>query len=166
MAESISMVLDLVWEECTVVNVVLVGFIIVMVKELLSPDPSTHTPVNMTPEPVIEKRDYTLEELREFDGTKPSKEHNGRCPIYIAVNGTVFDMTRGKDFYGPGGPYSIFAGRDASRGLAKHELSDDMVKDTWDDISDLSELEMQELQGWFESFTFKYPIRGNLVKSK
>ena len=37
-------------------------------------------------------------------------------PIYLAVLGRVFDVTKGADYYGPGaGGYSGFAGRDGSR---------------------------------------------------
>lgn len=46
--------------------------------------------------PTLKKRDFTLEQLREFDG----KGVDGR--LLIAVNGKVFDVTRGKRFYGPG----------------------------------------------------------------
>lgn len=46
--------------------------------------------------PKMKKQDFTLEQLREFDGKGPE----GR--ILIAVNGKVFDVTRGKRFYGPG----------------------------------------------------------------
>lgn len=49
---------------------------------------------------------YTLEELAQYDGVV-----NKGSPILIGVDGTVFDMTIGKDFYGPGGPYEAFAGR-------------------------------------------------------
>jgi predicted heme/steroid binding protein len=49
---------------------------------------------------------YTLDELAKYDGVV-----NPGSPILIGVDGTVFDMTLGKDFYGPGGPYEAFAGR-------------------------------------------------------
>lgn len=46
--------------------------------------------------PRLKKQDFTLEQLREYDGIGK----NGR--ILIAVNGKVFDVTKGKRFYGPG----------------------------------------------------------------
>lgn len=38
----------------------------------------------------------TLQQLRQYDGTG---EHNRVC---VGVNGKIFDVTRGKKFYGPG----------------------------------------------------------------
>lgn len=46
--------------------------------------------------PELKKQDMTLEQLREYDGKGP----DGR--ILVAANGKVFDVTRGKRFYGPG----------------------------------------------------------------
>lgn len=50
------------------------------------------------PEPELPKmrRDFTVQELREYDGNGK----DGR--VLIAVNGTVYDVTKGKRFYGPG----------------------------------------------------------------
>lgn len=45
--------------------------------------------------PPMKKRDFTIEELRKYNG-----KDNER--ILIAVNGKVFDVTAGKSFYGPG----------------------------------------------------------------
>lgn len=62
------------------------------------------TPPEPVPEPTIlpmKRRDFTLEELREFDG------RSGEGRILIAVNGKVFDMTRGKKYYGPGRMFLI-----------------------------------------------------------
>lgn len=53
--------------------------------------------------PPMKKRDFTLEQLREFDG----RGKDGR--LLIAVNGKVFDVTRGKRFYGPGMPECFFS---------------------------------------------------------
>jgi len=46
--------------------------------------------------PTMKKRDFTLEQLQEFNG----RGNDGR--ILVAVNGKVFDVTRGSRFYGPG----------------------------------------------------------------
>ena len=46
-------------------------------------------------EEVIEKP-YSLKELREYDGSDENK------PILLAVNYKVFNVTKGKDFYGKG----------------------------------------------------------------
>lgn len=50
------------------------------------------------PEPQLPKlrRDFTVSELRKYDGKQP----DGR--VLVAVNGNVYDVTRGKRFYGPG----------------------------------------------------------------
>lgn len=47
------------------------------------------------PLPKLKKRDFTLAELQEYDGLKNPR-------ILMAINGKVFDVTRGKKFYGPG----------------------------------------------------------------
>lgn len=54
--------------------------------------------VNTPPEPELPKlrRDFTIQELKQYDGTQP----DGR--VLMAVNGTVYDVSRGKRFYGPG----------------------------------------------------------------
>lgn len=40
-------------------------------------------------------RIYTSDELSEYDGVK-------REEIYISVRGKIYDVTPGRDFYGPG----------------------------------------------------------------
>ncbi|KAK0280300.1 hypothetical protein LTR91_004807 [Friedmanniomyces endolithicus] len=38
-------------------------------------------------------------------------------PIYLALNGTIYDVSSNPRIYGPGGSYAIFAGKDAARGF-------------------------------------------------
>ena len=84
------------------------------------------------------------------------KPYNGEnnMPVYLAVRGKVFDVTPGRNFYGPGGPYENFAGRDATRGLACGSFDEDMLtKDLngpLDDLNGLGPSEMEALQGWEE----------------
>ena len=47
--------------------------------------------------PPLKRQDFTLEQLRVYDG---SEKCDGR--VLVAVNYKVFDVTRGKRFYGPG----------------------------------------------------------------
>lgn len=45
--------------------------------------------------PPLKKRDFTVDELLEFDGVKNER-------VLLAVCGKVFDVSKGKSFYGPG----------------------------------------------------------------
>lgn len=53
-------------------------------------------------------KNFTVEELKKYDGSDPS------LPIYLAMDGYVYDVTPGKEYYQPGGPYHSLAGRDSS----------------------------------------------------
>jgi membrane-associated progesterone receptor component len=87
--------------------------------------------------------------------------------VYLAVRGRVFDVTPGRNFYGPGGPYANFAGRDASRGLACQSFDAEMLtedlKGPLDRLEDLGNEEMENLRGWEERFNEKYLVVGKLV---
>jgi len=61
----------------------------------ISDSSSSSVPVD-PPLPPMKRRDFTLEELKQFDGTGP----DGR--VLIGVLGKVYDVTKGKRFYGPG----------------------------------------------------------------
>ncbi|XP_004518907.1 membrane-associated progesterone receptor component 1 [Ceratitis capitata] len=103
------------------------------------------------------RRDFTIQELRAYDGNGP----DGR--ILIAVNGIVYDVTKAKRFYGPGGPYSSFAGRDASRNLATFNVEPNN-KEEYDDLSDLTAMEMDSVLEWGMQFKEKYPLVGKLLR--
>lgn len=65
-------------------------------------------------------------------------------------------------FYGPGGPYALFAGKDASRALAKMSFEE---KDLTGDISGLGPFEIDALQDWEYKFMSKY-VKVGTVKSE
>lgn len=106
------------------------------------------------PMPQAEERDYTLDELAEFDGCDPRK------PLLIAIRGQVYDVTPGRNFYGPGGPYGMFAGKDCTRALAKVSFE---PKDFCGDLEGLDQEELDKLQEWIELFEGKYRRVGRLI---
>ncbi|EAU81041.1 hypothetical protein CC1G_10160 [Coprinopsis cinerea okayama7 len=98
---------------------------------------------------------YTPEELTKYDGK------DGR-PIYVAIKGTIFDVTRKADVYGPGKSYSIFAGKDGSKGLGMSSLK---AEHAIADYSDLGETERKVLDDWYAFFSKRYNIIGRVVPS-
>ena len=47
-----------------------------------------------------------------------------------------------------GGPYGIFAGRDASRCLGKFKVSPELIREQYDDLIDLNSSEMDSIREW------------------
>jgi membrane-associated progesterone receptor component len=100
-----------------------------------------------------EHRDYTEAELKSYDGVNPNQ------PILMAIKGKVYDVTRGRDFYGAGGSYSKLSGRDASRALAKMQTDEQATH-----LDDLTEAEKDALNDWIHFFEDKYFFVGKLLK--
>ena len=76
-------------------NLILIGIITFLIYQIFR---TRHPKPSPPPEPEMPKlrKDFTVQELKAFDGNQP----DGR--VLVAVNGTVYDVTRGKRFYGPG----------------------------------------------------------------
>ena len=106
------------------------------------------------PLPDAEARDYTLVELAAFDGSDPGK------PLLFGIKGYVYDVGRGRDFYGPGGPYGMFAGKDCTRALAKVAFDPELFTGNLDGL-DAEELD--KLEEWIEMFEGKYRRVGRLL---
>ncbi|MQM14315.1 hypothetical protein Taro_047244 [Colocasia esculenta] len=98
--------------------------------------------------------ELTAAGLKAYDGSDDGK------PIYVAIKATVYDVTAGKGFYGPGGDYCMFAGKDASRALAKMSKSEE---DVTGDLDGLTEKELGVLDDWEKKFQAKYPVVGRVV---
>ncbi|KAL1404984.1 Dihydrodipicolinate synthase [Vanrija albida] len=116
---------------------------------------------------VVTSKAYSTAELSQFDGRKSkrillaiAKIDGGRV-----LERTVFDVSAGSNFYGPDGMYGNFAGRDASRGMAKQSFDEEMLTDIdkpLDTLADLTASEIDNMHGWHGHFTNKYTVVGVL----
>lgn len=92
----VSSVLNFIKSLSSPVQIIGLLIIVIIVRKIVQsrfkkpPPPPREKPL----EP-MRKRDFTPQELVEYDGLKQER-------VLLAVNGKVFDVTRGKDFYGPG----------------------------------------------------------------
>lgn len=78
-------------------NLLLVSLIVYLLYKIVKSRSDTGAP-STPPEPELPKlrRDFAVQELKQYDGNQP----DGR--VLVAVNGHVYDVTKGKRFYGPG----------------------------------------------------------------
>lgn len=111
---------------------------------------------------------FSREELYQYNGVGDVDS------IYISILGRVYDVTAGKRFYGPGGKYQIFAGREVTKALAAGCLREECIgsKSTLKDKDelfdfDLNEKTMQEAKKWMAFFEThdKYTLVGFLKDS-
>ncbi len=75
-------------------------------------NPKQRGPVYLTPA-----------ELATYDGTDETK------PLYLAINGTIYDVSSNRRTYGPGGSYRYFAGVDAARSYVTGCFAEDRTAD-------------------------------------
>ncbi|KAL4295654.1 hypothetical protein GQ457_12G007520 [Hibiscus cannabinus] len=102
----------------------------------------------------IQVGDITESELRAYDGSDPRK------PLLIAIRGQIHDVSSSKMFYGRGGAYSMFTGREASRALAMLSFK---PEDLTGNLEGLSAEELGVLEDWESKFIEKYPVVGRVV---
>ncbi|KAI1373787.1 cytochrome b5 [Hypoxylon crocopeplum] len=65
----------------------------------------------------------TPTELSQYDGSDETK------PIYVAINGSIFDVSSNRRTYGPGGSYRFLAGADAARSYVTGCFAEDRTAD-------------------------------------
>lgn len=107
------------------------------------------------PPPPVQLGTISEEELAAFDGVDEKK------PLLMAIRGNIYDVSQSRGFYGPGGAYSLFAGKDASRALAKMSFE---KEDLTGDTSGLGAYELSALDDWEHKFQSKYHKVGELPK--
>ncbi|MQL79558.1 hypothetical protein Taro_012003 [Colocasia esculenta] len=119
--------------------------------------PRAVPPVAVVPAEPVQIGDMTVEELRVYDGSDPKK------PLLMAIKGQVYDVSISRMLYGPGSPYALFAGRDASRALALMSFD---PSDLNGNLEGLNSGELEVLQDWEYKFMEKYVKVGQLVTEK
>ena len=101
----------------------------------------------------LPERPYAAAELAAYDGRDADR------PILLAADGAVFNVSRGREYYGAGGCYHALAGRDSSRLLAKGRLEPESAAEL---TEPLRRDELETLREWRELFEFKYVRLGPL----
>ncbi|XP_054857035.1 neuferricin [Eublepharis macularius] len=101
-----------------------------------------------------EERVLSAAELSRYTGGVQSRG------LYLAVLGRVFDVERGHKHYGPGGAYSFFSGKDASRAFATGDFTE---KGLVDDIAGLSPSEMLTIHNWLSFYSKNYVLIGKVA---
>ncbi|KAJ3683082.1 hypothetical protein LUZ60_013309 [Juncus effusus] len=99
-------------------------------------------------------RIWTVEELALYNGT------DEELPILLSVLGSVFDVTKGKSHYGPGGGYHHFSGRDASRAFISGNFTGDGLTDS---LQGLTSEQVNSVVNWRKFYFERYIYVGTLV---
>ena len=67
---------------------------------------------------------YTPAQLAVYNGIPEGQK------IFVAIKGTVFDVSAKSEMYGPGKSYHVFAGKDASKGLGMSSVKPEVSSST------------------------------------
>lgn len=98
---------------------------------------------------------FTAAELAGHIGGSDGGDAEKR--ILISVFGDIFDVTSGRDFYGAGKGYSVFAGKEVTRCLGKMIIGDAEANCGW---ANLTLEHVNIAKDWHAKYVTKYPIVG------
>lgn len=141
-----------------ITTIIIILAVIYFLKSLLGDIKVSNPLANNEGDDTVVSGKFTPQSLAKYNGKDDPK-------VFLAVRGRVFDVSNGATFYGPGGPYENFAGRDASRGLALNSFDPTVLTpldQPIDDLEGLNASELESLDGWEEHFENKYRIVGTL----
>eukprot|EP01124_Arcella_intermedia_P018011 TRINITY_DN24987_c0_g1_i1.p1 TRINITY_DN24987_c0_g1~~TRINITY_DN24987_c0_g1_i1.p1 ORF type:complete len:242 (-),score=33.60 TRINITY_DN24987_c0_g1_i1:28-681(-) len=92
----------------------------------------------------------TEEELLHYNGLNSK-------PIYIALKGNIYDVSKNSDYYGPEQPYHSFAGKNITTTLAKKSIEFLYESCEWEH---LSMEEKRNVEYWESIFKQRYTLVG------
>ncbi|KAL3090261.1 hypothetical protein niasHS_006713 [Heterodera schachtii] len=140
--------------ELSATDVVLVVLFVYVVYKLFFARRHIPPPPDVPQVEPLEKQDMTVEQLRRYDGVQD--EH-----ICMAICGKIYDVTKGRDYYGPEGAYGALAGHDATRALGTMDVK--QIKDEFDDHAGMDPSDLEEAKEWQQRLSLKYPFVGRLL---
>lgn len=141
-----------------ITTILIVGLILLILRTVINDFRGSNPLEEQEKDETVLAGKFTPQTLAKYNGSDNPR-------IFIAVKGRVFDVTQGKTFYGPGGPYANFAGRDASRGLALNSFEESCLTpldEPIDDLKGLTKEELESLENWEDHFENKYKVVGTL----
>ncbi|ORY27328.1 cytochrome b5-like heme/steroid binding domain-containing protein [Naematelia encephala] len=112
----------------------------------------SRTPINIFR---ADFKEFTLDDLAKFDGSDPW------LPVYLAIDGDVYDVTKNRRIYGRGGSYNLMTGIDASRSFVTGCFATHRTHD----LRGLSPEELKSLDHWKSFFATheKYTLIGRVL---
>ncbi|KAL8171740.1 hypothetical protein V2J09_023544 [Rumex salicifolius] len=129
------------------------AFLAILIRFAPSGCPFPHSPSTASTS-APGNRLFTAEELSLYNGTDES------LPILLGILGSVFDVTKGRSHYGPGGSYSQFAGRDASRAFVSGDFTPGGLNDS---LAGLPAGEVKSIVEWRGFYFRTYIPVGKLI---
>ncbi|WAR02257.1 NEUFC-like protein [Mya arenaria] len=98
-------------------------------------------------------RIFTKEELAKYSG-------KDKTPVYLAIIGDVFDVTKGRKHYGEGGGYHFFSGKDGTRAFVSGKFTEEgLIEDT----TGLSHTDLLGIEDWNGFYKKQYKHIGRLA---
>mmetsp|Transcript_19925 Transcript_19925/g.30156 ORF Transcript_19925/g.30156 Transcript_19925/m.30156 type:complete len:278 (+) Transcript_19925:91-924(+) len=150
---------DGIFDCIVIILCVLIGYFLVNSRKPVPDQPE----VDDDEDDILPPRNFTQKQLLHFDGKEDENTQETKS-IYLSLNGVVFDVSDGKDFYGPEGPYELFAGHECGVALAKMSFDKEFLDDM-EGCKNMNFGEKCELDNWLMRFEHerRYPIRGRLI---
>ena len=94
--------------------------------------------------------------MQRYDGSP------GSPGLLLALLGEVYDVSRGGEYYGPGGGYSFFAGRDASRAYVTGKFEEEGLVSNVDGLSSSDYLGLEEWSSFYQKDYIKVGVLDGL----
>ncbi|CAK1545206.1 unnamed protein product [Leptosia nina] len=132
-----------------ILSALLIVLVSVLLQRVYLKSSSNIPEVNETTKKLI----YNKEELSKYDGVQSER-------LFLAVIGSIFDVTSGSKHYGKSSSYHYFIGKDGTRALVTGNFKDE--SEDKDHILDLKCDNIFSIMHWRKTFREKYSYVGKL----